>query len=164
MTSIFPGRSRSAVVALAFGLGAGLSLAGQALADPKVLAKVDGQPITDEDVADAMVDIGPGTFPGVNLNAPLVGQRGSWALWFAGAGKGSTTISTPHQCFNLSGQAGCNVSGLRMTAMGGSVWGDGSCLMAHNANISAVDVDFGYRGPASRGASRDRDPAMRLVP
>ena len=33
---------------------------GQALADPKVLAKVDGQPITDEDVADAMVDIGPG--------------------------------------------------------------------------------------------------------
>ena len=60
MTTIFSGRSRTAVAALALGLGAALGFAGQALADPKVLAKVDGQPITDEDVADAMVDIGPG--------------------------------------------------------------------------------------------------------
>ena len=59
-TTIFSGRSRTAVAAFALSLGAALSLAGQALADPKVLAKVDGQPITDEDVADAMVDIGPG--------------------------------------------------------------------------------------------------------
>jgi peptidyl-prolyl cis-trans isomerase C len=60
MTAIFSGRSRAAVAAFALGLGAALSFAGHAQADPKVLAKVDGQPITDEDVADAMVDIGPG--------------------------------------------------------------------------------------------------------
>src|SRR3984957_4262804 len=60
MITIFSGRSRTAVAAFALGLGAALSFAGQALADPKVLAKVDGQPITDEDVADALVDIGPG--------------------------------------------------------------------------------------------------------
>ena len=60
MITIFSGRSRTAVAAFALGLGAALSFAGQALADPKVLAKVDGQPITDEDVADAMTDIGPG--------------------------------------------------------------------------------------------------------
>src|SRR5271163_3385714 len=59
MTTIFSGRSRTAVAAFALGLGAVLSFAGQALADPKVLATVDGQPITDEDVADALVDIGP---------------------------------------------------------------------------------------------------------
>ena len=45
MTSIFSGRSRTAVAAFVLGLGAALSFAGQALADPKVLAKVDGQPI-----------------------------------------------------------------------------------------------------------------------
>ncbi len=62
MTTIFSARSRTAAAAAAFalGLGAALGLAGSALADPKVLAKVDGQPITDEDVADAMADIGPG--------------------------------------------------------------------------------------------------------
>jgi peptidyl-prolyl cis-trans isomerase C len=60
MTTIFSGRSRAAVAAFALGLGAALSFAGHAQADPKVLAKVDGQPITEEDVADAMVDIGPG--------------------------------------------------------------------------------------------------------
>src|ERR1700677_2587460 len=60
MTTTFSGRSRTAVAAFALGLGAALSFAGQALADPKVLAKVDGQPITDEDVADALIDIGPG--------------------------------------------------------------------------------------------------------
>ena len=60
MTTIFSGRSRTAVAALAIGLGAALSFASPALADPKVLAKVDGQPITDEDIADAMTDIGPG--------------------------------------------------------------------------------------------------------
>src|SRR6201994_4807182 len=59
MATIFPGRSRTAV-AFALGLGAALTCGGAALADPKVLAKVDGQPITDEDVADAMTDIGPG--------------------------------------------------------------------------------------------------------
>jgi peptidyl-prolyl cis-trans isomerase C len=37
-----------------------LALAPAHAADPHVLAKVDGAPITDEDVADAMHDIGPG--------------------------------------------------------------------------------------------------------
>jgi peptidyl-prolyl cis-trans isomerase C len=60
MTITFSARSRSAAAAFAFGLGAALSFATPSMADPKVLAKVDGQPITDEDVADAMTDIGPG--------------------------------------------------------------------------------------------------------
>jgi peptidyl-prolyl cis-trans isomerase C len=60
MATIFSGRSRTAATAFALGLGAALTFMGPALADPKVLAKVDGQPITDEDVGDAMTDIGPG--------------------------------------------------------------------------------------------------------
>jgi len=44
---------------LAIGAGAAI-LAGAAQADPRVLAKVDGTPITEEDVADALQDIGPG--------------------------------------------------------------------------------------------------------
>jgi peptidyl-prolyl cis-trans isomerase C len=60
MTAFFFARPRTATVAFALGLGAALSFAYPALADPKVLAKVDGQPITDQDVADAMADIGPG--------------------------------------------------------------------------------------------------------
>jgi peptidyl-prolyl cis-trans isomerase C len=59
MTPIFSARSRTAAAALALGLGAALSFAHPALADPKVLAKVDGQPITEADIADAMTDIGP---------------------------------------------------------------------------------------------------------
>jgi hypothetical protein len=89
------------------------------------------------------IDIGPGTFGGVVLNAALVGQRGAGGLVFAGAGKGSTTISTTKQCFNLGGQAAAVVTGLRMTAMGGTLWGDGCLLMAHNSNVGAIDVDFG---------------------
>ena len=42
MITIFSGRSRTAVAAFVLGLGAALSFAGQALADPKVVAKVDG--------------------------------------------------------------------------------------------------------------------------
>jgi peptidyl-prolyl cis-trans isomerase C len=60
MTTIFSARSRNAALAFALGLGAACALAGPASADPKVLAKVDGAPITEDDVADAMVDIGPG--------------------------------------------------------------------------------------------------------
>ena len=60
MTTTFPARSRTAAAAFALSLGAALCFAGPSMADPKVLAKVDGQPITDEDVADAMTDIGPG--------------------------------------------------------------------------------------------------------
>ena len=60
MTAIFSARSRTAGAVFALGLGVACSFAGAALADPKVLAKVDGQPVTDEDVADAMADIGPG--------------------------------------------------------------------------------------------------------
>ncbi len=59
MTSRILARSRTAL-AFALGLGAAFSLGGVALADPKVLAKVDGEPITEDDVADAMADIGPG--------------------------------------------------------------------------------------------------------
>jgi len=53
-------RPRMAAGAFALSLGAILGFASPSFADPKVLAKVDGQPITDEDVADAMTDIGPG--------------------------------------------------------------------------------------------------------
>ena len=60
MTSKFSAHLRSTAVAFALGLGATLTLAVAASADPKVLAKVDGSPITDEDVAIAMADIGPG--------------------------------------------------------------------------------------------------------
>ena len=60
MTTLFSARLRTAAGALALGLGATLILAGPALADPKVLAKVDGAPITEDDVNDAMTDIGPG--------------------------------------------------------------------------------------------------------
>jgi peptidyl-prolyl cis-trans isomerase C len=63
MTATFFARPRTATLAFALGLGAALSFACPALADPKVLAKVDGQPITDEDVASAMADIGPGLPP-----------------------------------------------------------------------------------------------------
>jgi peptidyl-prolyl cis-trans isomerase C len=42
-------------LALAFGVSVGI-----ANADPKVLAKIDGAPITEDDVNDALVDIGPG--------------------------------------------------------------------------------------------------------
>jgi peptidyl-prolyl cis-trans isomerase C len=45
---------------VAFGLGAALVLAGAAAAEPKVLATIDGAPITEEDVNDALQDIGPG--------------------------------------------------------------------------------------------------------
>jgi peptidyl-prolyl cis-trans isomerase C len=59
MTLKFPAHPRSRGAALAFGLGMTTFLSGVACADPKVLAKVDGVPITDEDVADAMPDIDP---------------------------------------------------------------------------------------------------------
>ena len=60
MTSKFSAHLRSTAAALALGLGATLMFAGAASADPKVLAKVDGAPITEDDVAVAMADIGPG--------------------------------------------------------------------------------------------------------
>ncbi len=42
------------------GFGAALAFASAAHADPKILAKVDGVAISEDDVADAMMDIGPG--------------------------------------------------------------------------------------------------------
>ena len=51
-----PQASRLALAAV-LALGASLAIAH---ADPKVLAKIDGAPITEEDVNDAMTDIGPG--------------------------------------------------------------------------------------------------------
>jgi peptidyl-prolyl cis-trans isomerase C len=47
-------------LAVALGFGALLLAAGAASAEPKVLAKIDGVPITEEDVNDALEDIGPG--------------------------------------------------------------------------------------------------------
>jgi peptidyl-prolyl cis-trans isomerase C len=60
MTRMFPARLRSTAAAFALALGATLAFAGAASADPKVLAKVDGSPITEDDLNDAMADIGPG--------------------------------------------------------------------------------------------------------
>ncbi|MGO4869673.1 MAG: peptidylprolyl isomerase [Roseiarcus sp.] len=52
--------ARRLALFLASSLGAALALASVAHADPKVLAKIDGAPITSDDVADALLDIGPG--------------------------------------------------------------------------------------------------------
>ncbi len=52
--------ARRLALRLATSLGAALALAGAAHADPKILAKVDGAPITEDDVGDALLDIGPG--------------------------------------------------------------------------------------------------------
>ena len=60
MTRPFFARPRTTAVAFALGVGAVFALAGPAFADPKVVAKVDGAPITDEDLAAALADIGPG--------------------------------------------------------------------------------------------------------
>ena len=60
MTIAISVRLRSTAAALALGLGAALVFAGAASADPKVLATVDGAPITEDDLAVAMADIGPG--------------------------------------------------------------------------------------------------------
>jgi peptidyl-prolyl cis-trans isomerase C len=60
MTRKLPAHLRSFAAACALGAGAIVLPAAPALADPKVVATVDGAPITDEDVAMAMTDIGPG--------------------------------------------------------------------------------------------------------
>ena len=52
--------ARRLALLLASSLGAALVLAGAAHADPKIVAKVDGVPITEDDVGDALLDIGPG--------------------------------------------------------------------------------------------------------
>ena len=51
---------RRRALAVALGVGAFLLAAGARSAEPKVLAKIDGVPITEEDVNDALEDIGPG--------------------------------------------------------------------------------------------------------
>ena len=54
-------RSRASAFALALGaLGLLAALAATARADPKILAKVDGAAITEDDYNDALADIGPG--------------------------------------------------------------------------------------------------------
>jgi peptidyl-prolyl cis-trans isomerase C len=61
---IFPpraARSRASAFVLTLGaLGLLAAVAATARADPKVLAKIDGAPITEDDFNDALVDIGPG--------------------------------------------------------------------------------------------------------
>jgi peptidyl-prolyl cis-trans isomerase C len=51
---------RKPLLAAISGLSATLMFVSASYADPKVLATVDGAPITEDDVADAMMDIGPG--------------------------------------------------------------------------------------------------------
>jgi len=51
---------RRPLLAAILGLGATLTFTSVSHADPKILAKVDGTAITEDDVADAMLDIGPG--------------------------------------------------------------------------------------------------------
>src|SRR5271156_1172970 len=54
-------RSRASAFVLALGaLGLLAALAATARADPKILAKVDGAAITEDDYNDALADIGPG--------------------------------------------------------------------------------------------------------
>jgi len=54
-------RSRASAAFLALGaLGLLVAVAATARADPKILAKIDGAPITEDDFNDALVDIGPG--------------------------------------------------------------------------------------------------------
>jgi peptidyl-prolyl cis-trans isomerase C len=60
MTRLFAAHLRSTAAAVALALGATVAFSSAASAEPKVVAKVDGAPITEEDVADAMADIGPG--------------------------------------------------------------------------------------------------------
>jgi peptidyl-prolyl cis-trans isomerase C len=60
MTRLMSRYLRKPISAAIFGIGATLVLATAAHADPKILAKVDGVAITEDDVADAMMDIGPG--------------------------------------------------------------------------------------------------------
>src|SRR6516162_8751463 len=60
MTRLLSAHLRSTAAAFAFGLAAALTQVGSASADPKVLATVDGAPITEDDLNDAMADIGPG--------------------------------------------------------------------------------------------------------
>jgi peptidyl-prolyl cis-trans isomerase C len=54
-------KTRLRISAAAFALGLAVAyFAAPAQADPKVLAKVDGTPITEDDFNDALADIGPG--------------------------------------------------------------------------------------------------------
>ncbi len=90
------------------------------------------------------IDIGPGTFGSMSLGAALVGQRGDYALWFVGAGKGSTTISSPAQaCIGMSNGAAGSMTGMRLTGPTGSGWGDGMGIACHNCTARAYDIDFG---------------------
>ena len=60
MTRTAPAPTRRLAFQLAFIFSAVWLFAGAAQADPRVLARVDGAPITEEDIADALQDIGPG--------------------------------------------------------------------------------------------------------
>ena len=60
MTRMLPAQLRLFAAACAFCVGASVSPAAPAFADSKILATVDGAPITENDVAAAMADIGPG--------------------------------------------------------------------------------------------------------
>ncbi len=60
MKMLPPRATRSRARALALAFGALAMIAAPAAAEPKVLAKIDGAPITEDDLNDAMADIGPG--------------------------------------------------------------------------------------------------------
>jgi peptidyl-prolyl cis-trans isomerase C len=59
MTRKLPARWRSTSAAFAVAFGAGLALSHGALADSKVLATVDGSPITEDDLNTTLANIGP---------------------------------------------------------------------------------------------------------
>ena len=59
MTRKLPARWRSTSAAFAVAFGAGLALSHGALADSKVLATVDGSPITEDDFNTTLANIGP---------------------------------------------------------------------------------------------------------
>jgi peptidyl-prolyl cis-trans isomerase C len=59
MTGKLTARWRSTCAALALAFGASLALSHGALADSKVLATVDGSPITEDDLNTTLADIGP---------------------------------------------------------------------------------------------------------
>lgn len=103
------------------------------------------------------IDIGPGTFTGATIiAAPMVGQRGIAGLLISGAGKGSTTLTSQAPVFHfVAGGAGI-ISNMRMTSPGGTAWGDGSCIMCHNSQVLAFDIDFGPATNAGGGAFGDQ--------
>jgi hypothetical protein len=103
------------------------------------------------------IDVGGGTFSGAtNIVAPMVGQRGSGGLLIMGAGKGSTTLSSQAPVFHFAAGGAGILTNMRMTSTGGTAWGDGSLIMAHNSQVLAFDIDFGAATSLGGGSFGDQ--------